>query len=151
MSSIFASDCVLLHADGLPGCIFHRNGTTAEAVTSIGAPIEVSLSCPERPVLPTILFVQSCTAFAPTSPPTHRTSSARWKTSSSSRTRRASSRTHLPGRLRLLHLPGPGEQQGPVARAAVAPASHFSRRRRRPPPSQGWPLHHRHPNLHRFG
>ncbi|KAF8772810.1 hypothetical protein HU200_005194 [Digitaria exilis] len=58
MASVSPSDCVLLHANGFSGTFFHRNDTTATSFTSEGCSIVVSLSCPERPLLPTILFVQ---------------------------------------------------------------------------------------------
>ncbi|TVU07634.1 hypothetical protein EJB05_40998 [Eragrostis curvula] len=51
------SDCVLLHGDAFRGNILHWNKTTARTTTRRGLTIEVSLSCPERPLLPTILFV----------------------------------------------------------------------------------------------
>lgn len=52
-----ASDCVLLHGDGFRDNLFHPDTTTATATTSLGSTIEVSLSCPWRPLLPTMLFV----------------------------------------------------------------------------------------------
>ncbi|RCV23105.1 hypothetical protein SETIT_4G272800v2 [Setaria italica] len=58
MASISLSNCVLLHADGFHGSSLQRNATTAMAFTSRGTSIEASLSCPERPLLPTILFVE---------------------------------------------------------------------------------------------
>ncbi|KAK3134535.1 hypothetical protein QOZ80_6AG0550380 [Eleusine coracana subsp. coracana] len=54
-----ASDCVILRADALRDKIFYCKGTAARARTSRDLTIEVSLSCPcpERPLLPTVLFV----------------------------------------------------------------------------------------------
>ena len=51
------SDYVLLHGDALRGNSLDRNGTTACANNSEDWPIEVSMSCPERPLVPTILFM----------------------------------------------------------------------------------------------
>jgi hypothetical protein len=42
----------------ISGFYFRRNDTTAWAFTSRGTSIDVTLSCPERPLLPTILFVE---------------------------------------------------------------------------------------------
>ncbi|KAK3147468.1 hypothetical protein QOZ80_3BG0282730 [Eleusine coracana subsp. coracana] len=52
-----ASDYVLLHGDGFRDNLFHPDATTATSTTSLGFTIEVSLSCPARPLLPTMLFV----------------------------------------------------------------------------------------------
>ncbi|KAF8727999.1 hypothetical protein HU200_018572 [Digitaria exilis] len=52
-----ASDCVLLHGDGFRDKLFHLDTTMATATTSLGFRIDVSLSCPVRPLLPTMLFV----------------------------------------------------------------------------------------------
>lgn len=52
-----ASDCVLLHGDGFRDNLFHPDTTMATATTSLGSTIQVSLSCPWRPLLPTMLFV----------------------------------------------------------------------------------------------
>ncbi|TVU07635.1 hypothetical protein EJB05_40999, partial [Eragrostis curvula] len=49
-------ECVLLHADAFRGNFLDLNATTAHAHTHRDFHIEVSLSCPERPLLPTILF-----------------------------------------------------------------------------------------------
>ncbi|CAL5050083.1 unnamed protein product [Urochloa decumbens] len=57
MAIISPSDCVL-HANGFSGTFFHENATTATSSTSRGSSIVASLSCPERPLLPTILFVE---------------------------------------------------------------------------------------------
>ncbi|RLN35201.1 hypothetical protein C2845_PM03G19190 [Panicum miliaceum] len=58
MARISPSDCVLLHANGFPGTLLHRNATTAMSFTSRGCCIDATLSCPERSLLPTILFVE---------------------------------------------------------------------------------------------
>ncbi|PUZ70248.1 hypothetical protein GQ55_2G211200 [Panicum hallii var. hallii] len=58
MARISPTDCVLLHANGFEGTIFHQNATTAMSFTSRGTSIVASLSCPERPLLPTILVVE---------------------------------------------------------------------------------------------
>ncbi|KAK8456156.1 hypothetical protein SEVIR_4G284900v4 [Setaria viridis] len=68
MASISLSNCVLLHANGFHGNFLLRNATTAMAFTSQGTSIGASLSCPERPLLPTILFVE-CSGVDFTSEP----------------------------------------------------------------------------------
>ncbi|PAN11879.1 hypothetical protein PAHAL_2G225200 [Panicum hallii] len=58
MARISPTDCVLLHANGFDGTNFPWNSTTALALTNQGCSIGATLSCPERPLLPTILFVE---------------------------------------------------------------------------------------------
>ncbi|KAF8669982.1 hypothetical protein HU200_051167 [Digitaria exilis] len=55
---MFATGCVLLRADGFRDRIYSCDTTLASAVTSRHLPIEVSLRCPECPLLPAVLFVR---------------------------------------------------------------------------------------------
>ncbi|KAF8712903.1 hypothetical protein HU200_028683 [Digitaria exilis] len=55
---MFASDCVLLRADAFRDRKYSCDTTLASAVTSRHLPIEVSLRCPECPLLPVVLFVR---------------------------------------------------------------------------------------------
>ncbi|KAL6854009.1 hypothetical protein ACP4OV_020038 [Aristida adscensionis] len=51
------SDYVLLHGDALRGNALDWNGTTARAYNSQDWDIEVSMSCPERLLVSTVLFM----------------------------------------------------------------------------------------------
>ena len=54
-----SSDCVLIHGDAFAARSVFRNATAASATFRGGLTIEVFLNRPERPMLPTALFVTS--------------------------------------------------------------------------------------------